>query len=77
MCNPLIVKCHILAWRENYEDAWVDEYVDIPFVMLPKVGDIIWAGDTRVLVKEINLDIDDTGDYKPYYCIECDCSQNY
>lgn len=77
MCNNLKVKCRISVWRECDETPWQEAMVNIPFVMLPKPGDIIWVSDVRVLVKEVTLDMDNDYEGEPYYCIECDCSEDY
>ena len=77
MCNNLKVKCRITVWRECDESPLDDVVVHLPFVMLPKPGDIIWVSDVRVLVKEVNLDMDTIDEGEPYYCIECDCSEQY
>lgn len=77
MCNNLKVKCRIYVWHGDDESPWDDVMVNIPFVMLPKPGDIIWVSDVRVLVKEVNLDMDTIDEGEPYYCIECDCSKEY
>ena len=77
MCNNLKVKCRIYVWHGDDENPWDDVVVHLPFVMLPKPGDIIWVSDSRVLVKEVNLDMDTINEGEPYYCIECDCSKDY
>ena len=77
MCNNLKVKCRIYVWHGDDENPWDDVVVHLPFVMLPKPGDIIWVSDVRVLVKEVNLDMDTIDEGEPYYCIECDCSEQY
>ena len=77
MCNNLKVKCRIYVWHGDDENPWDDVVVHLPFVMLPKPGDIIWVSDIRVLVKEVNLDMDTIDEGEPYYCIECDCSKDY
>ena len=77
MCNNLKVKCCISVWRECDETPWQEAMVNIPFVMLPKPGDMIWVSDAKVLVKEVTLDMDNDYEGEPYYCIECDCSEDY